>query len=340
MIGDFISHIKSEIEQIIDANLRIIQYYESQDFLKIKETCEALMNSQREFNEYIKEKVNSISKLFGTSVVRTETVNDDKYNYIRPYKKTITPFTAEVSKTVFESAENNPLEYVVKKFYPNRVAYPEQIRKLYHLVEELETLRDAKQIIENYKMEYQQYLGGVPDYIMRDDEAGFYSRLGFADIDEDTLTVEYQAADDGSANSTYAAGHAGAAQDHSGNGIHFCAVAYIRLAGIGAGAGQDTCHGGHKAGNYKNQENNFLDIDAGVFSGLLVVAYGIDVAPKLGLIKNDTAESYRKDDKQELDGQLTDEPAFAQEGIQRIIHQDSLGMGVYTDQASADVHGS
>ena len=192
MIGDFISHIKSEIEQIIDANLRIIQYYESQDFLKIKETCEALMNSQREFNEYIKEKVNSISKLFGTSVVRTETVNDDKYNYIRPYKKTITPFTAEVSKTVFESAENNPLEYVVKKFYPNRVAYPEQIRKLYHLVEELETLRDAKQIIENYKMEYQQYLGGVPDYIMRDDEAGFYSRLGFADIDEDTLTVEYK----------------------------------------------------------------------------------------------------------------------------------------------------
>ena len=106
-------------------------------------------------NEYITEKVQSISQLFGTRVVRNETIHDDEYNYIRPYKKSITPFTAEVSATVFASAENSPLEYVIKNFYPNKKMYPEQIQKLYRLVEELETLRDAKQIIENYKAEYQ-----------------------------------------------------------------------------------------------------------------------------------------------------------------------------------------
>ena len=192
IIGDFMAHIKSEIEKVVSANQRILEYYESSSFLKIKETCEVLMSTQREFNEYITEKVQSISQLFGTRVVRNETINDDEYNYIRPYKKTITPFTADVSSAVFSSAENSPLEYVVKQFYPNKKSYPEQIQKLYHLVEELETLRDAKQIIENYKVEYQQYLGDVPDFIMENDEAGFYSRLGFANVDESVLTVEYK----------------------------------------------------------------------------------------------------------------------------------------------------
>ena len=192
IIGDFMAHLKSEIEKVVSTNQRILDYYESPSFLKIKETCEVLMSTQREFNEYITEKVQSISQLFGTRVVRNETINDDEYNYIRPYKKTITPFTAEVSATVFASAENNPLEYVVKNFYPNKKSYPEQIQKLYRLVEELETLRDAKQIIENYKVEYQQYLGDVPDFIMENDEAGFYSRLGFANVDESVLTVEYK----------------------------------------------------------------------------------------------------------------------------------------------------
>lgn len=192
IIGDFITHIKDEIEKIVLKNKRIIEYYESSDFLKIKETCEVLMSTQREFNEYITEKVEAISTLFGTRVVRSSTVNSDEYNYIRPYKKTITPFTAEVSAAVFASAENNPLEYVVKNFYPNKIMYPEQIQKLRLLVEELETLRDAKQIIENYKIEYQQYLGDVPDYIMEEDENGFYTRLGFANIDESVLTVEYK----------------------------------------------------------------------------------------------------------------------------------------------------
>lgn len=192
MIGDFVARIKTEVEEIVTTNQRILAYYESPGFLKVKETCEVLMSSQREFNEYIAEKVQSISKLFGTRVVRNETINDDEYNYIRPYKKTITPFTAEVSAAVFASAENNPLEYIVKYFYPNKKSYPEQIQKLYQLVEELETLRDAKQIIENYKAEYQQYLGDVPDFVMESDEAGFYSRLGFANIDESVLTVEYK----------------------------------------------------------------------------------------------------------------------------------------------------
>lgn len=191
-IGNFIQQHKNEIEAVVSNNQKILEYYESPSFLKIKETCEVLMSSQREFNEYINEKVQSVSKLFGTRVVRNETVNSDQYDYIRPYQKTITPFTAEVSATVFASAENNPLEYVVKYFYPNKKSYPEQIQKLYMLVEELETLRDAKQIIENYKSEYQQYLGDVPNFVMENDEAGFYSRLGFANIDESVLTVEYK----------------------------------------------------------------------------------------------------------------------------------------------------
>ena len=192
LIGDFIDHINKDVEKIINMNQQILEYYESPDFLKIKETCKVLMNSQREFNEYINDKVQSISRLFGTRVVRNETINEDEYNYIRPYKKTITPFTVEVSATVFASAENNPMEYIVKYFYPNKKSYPEQIQNLYRLVEELETLRDAKQIIENYKAEYQQYLGGVPDFIMENDKAGFYSRLGFATVDESVLTVEYK----------------------------------------------------------------------------------------------------------------------------------------------------
>ena len=192
LIRDRIVHYKTEIEKVVSANQQILEYYESADFLKVKETCEALMSSQREFNEYINEKVQSISQLFGTRIVRNETTHDDIYNYVRSYKKTLTPFTAEVSKTVFASAENNPLEYVVKYFYPNKAAYPEQIQKLYKLVEELETLKDAKQIIENYKVEYQQYLGDGPGFVMENDEAGFYSRLGFANIDENVLVVEYR----------------------------------------------------------------------------------------------------------------------------------------------------
>ncbi len=192
IINNFIGQIEKEIREIVNKNQRILKYYDSSEFYKIKETCETLMNTQREFNEYIIEKVESISRLFGTRVARNETINEDEYQYIRPYKKTITPFTAEVSAAVFASAENNPIEYVIKYFYPNKSLYPEQILKLHILVEELATLKDAKQVIENYKKDYSQYISDVPDYVMIEDEVGFYSRLGFANIDESVLAVEYE----------------------------------------------------------------------------------------------------------------------------------------------------
>ena len=192
IIKSFINQIDEEIKSIVNNNKRILDYYESESFMKLKETCEVLMSTQREFNEYITEKVESVSKLFGTRIVRNETINDDEYQYIRPYKKTITPFTAEVSSTVFASAENNPMEYIIKNFYPNKKMYPEQIEKLHLLIEELETLKEAKGIIDIYKTEYQQYLGDVPIYVLENDEDGFYSRLGFANISENLLTVEYK----------------------------------------------------------------------------------------------------------------------------------------------------
>ena len=192
VIGNVIKSLTQNINQIVEKNKQILDYYESEDFAKIKETVGSLMQSQKEFNEYIDKKAKSISTLFGTRVVRNETDVNDEYNYIRPYKKTITPFTAEVSAQVFASAENNPIEYIVKNFYPNKDLYHEQIQKLQLLVEELETLREAKGIIENYKREYQRYIVGVPSYVLDNDEDGFYSRLGFANISESVLTVEYK----------------------------------------------------------------------------------------------------------------------------------------------------
>ena len=192
VIGGFISNIEQKVNAIVDKNQLLLDYYDSDEFAQIKSTCDALMDSQRDFNSYINEKVQSISTLFGTRVVRNETVIEDEYNYIRPYKKSITPFTAEVSAQVFASAENNPIEYIIKYFYPTKAQYPEQIQKLQLLIEELETLKDAKQIIENYKKDYQQYLINVPSFVMENDEDGFYSRLGFANISENALTVEYK----------------------------------------------------------------------------------------------------------------------------------------------------
>lgn len=192
VIKNVISNTENEVDKIIARNKKIYEYYDSQDFKKIKDTCNSLMESQRDFNEYINEKAQSISSLFGSRIVRNETEVNDEYNYIRPYKKSITPFTAEVSSAIFASAENNPLEYIVKYFYPNKELYPDQIQKLQLLVEELETLKDAKQIIENYKKDYQQYLTDVPSFIMENDEDGFYERLGFANISESVLTVEYK----------------------------------------------------------------------------------------------------------------------------------------------------
>ncbi len=180
------------MQKIVQDDKRISQYYESEDFAQIKETCNSLNTSRKEFNEYIEEKAQSISKLFGTRIVRNETKNEDIYNYIRAYKKSITPFTAEVSSTVFGSAENNPIDYIIKYFYPNKSKYEEQIQKLRILIEELETLKEAKIIIDNYKKDYNQYIKNVPEYVLDNDENGFYSRLGLAIIDEAILNIEYK----------------------------------------------------------------------------------------------------------------------------------------------------
>lgn len=192
MLEKFITGIDNQVQQIVQDDKRISQYYESDDFARIKETCNAINVSRKEFNEYIEEKAQSISELFGTRIVRNETQNEDNYNYIRSYKKSITPFTAEVSSSVFGSAENNPIEYVIKYFYPNKSQYKEQIQKLRILIEELETLKEAKSIIDNYKKDYSQYIKSVPDYVIDNDEDGFYSRLGLAIIDEAVLNIEYK----------------------------------------------------------------------------------------------------------------------------------------------------
>lgn len=192
MLDNFINDIDSRVKKIIDDDNKISQYYASDDFKQIKDTCSALNISRKEFNEYIEEKAQSISKLFGTRIVRNETQREDTYNYVRVYKKSITPFTSEVSSTVFGSAENNPIGYIIKYFYPNKDQYEIQIQKLRVLIEELETLKEAKSIIENYKRDYDQYIQSVPDYVLENDEDGFYSRLGLAVIDESVLNVEYK----------------------------------------------------------------------------------------------------------------------------------------------------
>lgn len=192
ILKNIINTTSDKVFDILERNLQIINYYSSNEFNKIKETCNNLMGAQKEFNEYIDEKAHSIETLFGRKVMRKETSNNDKYDYIRQYHKEIGLFTAEVSAQVFASAENNPLEYVIKYFYPNKAQYPEQIQKLQLLIEELETLREAKEIIENYKKDYEQYITDVPQFIMENDKDGFYSRLGFADIRESKLTVEYK----------------------------------------------------------------------------------------------------------------------------------------------------
>lgn len=192
MLDNFINNIDSKVRKIVDDDNKISKYYASDDFKQIKDTCNALNLSRKEFNEYIEEKAQSISKLFGTRIVRNETQCEDTNNYVRVYKKSITPFTAEVSSNVFGSAENNPIGYIIKYFYPNKSQYEEQIQKLKVLIEELETLKEAKVIIDNYKKDYDQYIQNVPDYVLKNDEDGFYSRLGLAIIDESVLNVEYK----------------------------------------------------------------------------------------------------------------------------------------------------
>ncbi len=192
MFDNYIARIENDVMSIIRENEMLLEYYSSEEFKQIKNTCDKLMQSQREFNEYIDQKAKSISQLFGRRITRNETNNDDVFNYIRPYKKSITPFTVTVSAQVFGSAENNPMEYIIKYFYPDRSQYEKQIDNLRILIEELETLKEAKVIIENYKKEYAEYIEDVPSFVLELDEDGFYSRLGLATIDESVLEIEYR----------------------------------------------------------------------------------------------------------------------------------------------------
>lgn len=192
LITSEINNIEIDINTIILNEQRILKYYESDEFKKVKEACQTLINSQKEFNKYISEKAKAISKLFGTRVTRNETEHEDVYQYTRLYEKTLNPFTAEVSSSVFGSAENNPIGYILKNFYPNKSIYKEQIENLKTLLSELETLKEAQQIIENYKKEYTDYIKDAPSYVIDDDEDGFYERLGFTIIDDSMLNIEYK----------------------------------------------------------------------------------------------------------------------------------------------------
>ena len=192
LLDSYITTKDDQIKKIVQDDKQISDYYASEDFALIKETCHLLIESQKEFNEYIEEKAESINKLFGKRVARNETKNLYAYNYIRPYKKSVSPLTAELSAAAFGSAERNQMDYVVKCFYPNKSQYKEQIQNLRVLIEELETLNEAKVIIDNYKKEYDEYIQNVPIFVMENDEDGFYSRLGLAIIDEAVLNAEYR----------------------------------------------------------------------------------------------------------------------------------------------------
>ena len=184
---------ENAINDVITINKKRLDYYTSPSFIRIKKLCDSLLASQRSFNEYLDEKINNLSLLFGgKNISREETIYDDIYKYIHPYKKTIDPFVAEVSAAIFSSAENKPLNYIIKYFYPNKEQYPEQIEKLQSFITELQTLKDAKEIIDNYKKDIKEYIKTVPKFILEDDEDEFYSRLGFATINENTFTFSYK----------------------------------------------------------------------------------------------------------------------------------------------------
>lgn len=186
-----IKDAKQRVSKIVEENNEVIEYYKSSEFVNLKKACESLMLSQKEFNDYIEQKVNSISTYLGNAVVRNDTIVEDKHNYIRPYKKALTSFIANVSGAVFASAENNPIDYIIKYFYPDKQDYPKQIQKLKLLVGELESLREAKDIIEKRKEVYKDYIKNVPSYVIERDEKGFYKRLGFISITENDLSINY-----------------------------------------------------------------------------------------------------------------------------------------------------
>ena len=190
-IDSIINSKSNQINKIAEDDKQISDYYASENFAQIKKTCNLLMESQKEFNEYIEEKAESITKLLGRRAGRGETQYEYTYNYKRPYNMNISPFTAEVSASVIGNVRRKSIEYVIKYFYPNKDQYNEQIQNLRVLIEELETLNEAKVIIDNYKKDYDKYIKNVPKYVMENDEDGFFYRLGLTILDEAVLNVKY-----------------------------------------------------------------------------------------------------------------------------------------------------
>lgn len=191
-IENDLNTINNNVINIRNKNNSLLNYYKSDDFIKLKSIYKSLTKNQIEFNEYIKEKTKHIIDLFGKSNDRNETQYNDNYNYIRPYKKSIDYFTVNVSPSIFASAENDPITYIIKYFYSNKDDYLKYIQNLKHLIEEIETLKEAKIIIDNYNKQYKDSFKNVPDYVLTYDKDGFYERLGFANLSEDKLLIEYK----------------------------------------------------------------------------------------------------------------------------------------------------
>lgn len=186
-----LNEAEASIRNIISRNTQLRNYYASPEFEALYTHCATCMDMQREFNEYVDAKLKKLTTYLGTRVCRDATIHTDTVDYLHPYQKEISPFTAELSAQVFASAENNPLQYIVKCFYPDKAQYPAQIQNLQMLLNEMATLREAKAIIDEHKQVVAKHLSNVPPFVMEYEDM-LYERLGLVTINEKTLTVAYR----------------------------------------------------------------------------------------------------------------------------------------------------
>lgn len=186
-----LNETETSIRKIISRNTQLQNYYASPEFEALYTHCATCMDMQREFNEYVDAKLKNLTTYLGTRVCRDATIHTDTVDYLHPYQKEISPFTAELSAQVFASAENNPLQYIVKCFYPDKAQYPVQIQNLQTLLNEMATLREAKAIIDEHKQVVAKHLSDVPPFVMEYEDM-LYERLGLVTINEKTLTVAYR----------------------------------------------------------------------------------------------------------------------------------------------------
>lgn len=131
----------------------------------------------------------------------------EKYDDIKFFREN-QGMLAKAEKTI---KQNNDIATTLRKFlenneYKSHSQYNQVIKQIYIVLNNAGAFRvkvsyissagnnlGTKEIcVSQHSIEYQQYLGDVPNFIMENDEVGFYSRLGFATIDESVLTVEYK----------------------------------------------------------------------------------------------------------------------------------------------------